>query len=220
LVIIRVTGSGNMALAQPLQELLDRELNDGVRHFVFELSGCRSLDSTFMGCMVGIAGNLAKRVDELQEELAEAEAEAEAEATAQAEAESSDLDESVELSPEEAAALLQQFFTKEAKAEPPPPFVLSVNPSQGCREALTILGVDRFVPILENVQIPDGDFTDLPDRALEPTERSRLILEAHQNLVKIDIRNQERFGAFLQSLSLELARQEEAQENEPEQPAS
>ena len=39
-----------------------------------------------------------------------------------------------------------------------------------------------------------------------PEQRRQMILQAHGNLVELDKRNEARFGAFLKSLSSELAK--------------
>ncbi|MFH0940000.1 MAG: STAS domain-containing protein [Planctomycetota bacterium] len=54
LVIIRVTGLGNMRLAPTLADFAKEQFKIGFRRFVFDLNRCQGLDSTFMGVMVEI----------------------------------------------------------------------------------------------------------------------------------------------------------------------
>ncbi len=54
-VIIRVIGLGNMKVAMGLMDFTTEMLKSGYTQFIFELSGCKGLDSTFMGAMVGLA---------------------------------------------------------------------------------------------------------------------------------------------------------------------
>jgi anti-anti-sigma regulatory factor len=55
LVIIRPNGLGNMKVAMGLMDFTAEMLRNGYTHFVFDLSACKGLDSTFMGAMVGLA---------------------------------------------------------------------------------------------------------------------------------------------------------------------
>ena len=54
-VIIRVVGLGNMKVAMGLMDFTAEMLRTGYRQFIFDLSACKGLDSTFMGAMVGLA---------------------------------------------------------------------------------------------------------------------------------------------------------------------
>ena len=54
LVVIRVVGQGTMLTAPALAGFAEQQLKAGFRRFVFDLERCRSLDSTFLGMMVGI----------------------------------------------------------------------------------------------------------------------------------------------------------------------
>ncbi|HOX07910.1 MAG TPA: STAS domain-containing protein [Planctomycetota bacterium] len=54
-MIIRVIGLGNMKVAMGLMDFTQEMLRSGYKQFVFDLSACKGLDSTFMGAMVGLA---------------------------------------------------------------------------------------------------------------------------------------------------------------------
>ena len=54
-VFIRVAGLGNMRLAMGLMDFTAEMLRSGYTQFIFDLSACKGLDSTFMGAMVGLA---------------------------------------------------------------------------------------------------------------------------------------------------------------------
>lgn len=59
-VLLRVVGLGNMQTAPILAAFTDEEFSAGCRNFIFDLSACRGFDSTFMGCMVGLATSLQR----------------------------------------------------------------------------------------------------------------------------------------------------------------
>jgi hypothetical protein len=193
MVIIRVTGAGNMLNAPALNDFAEQEVSAGFRRFVFDLQPCQALDSTFMGCMVGLANGLKKEA-----------------VGKQASGTDSSGDEPVvELSPEEALAALKAQLT--ARKEPAADssktsFVVAVNASAEVRELLGILGVDKFVPLLGHLVFPELEMTTLPNVEMDPTARREMILKAHENLVEIDKRNESQFGAFLKSLSDELSK--------------
>jgi anti-anti-sigma regulatory factor len=54
-VIIRPVGLGNMKVALGMMDFTTEMLHGGHNQFVFDLSACKGLDSTFMGAMVGLA---------------------------------------------------------------------------------------------------------------------------------------------------------------------
>ena len=185
-VIVRVIGSGNMISAPTLNDFAEASIGAGYKRFVFDLSQCRGLDSTFMGCMVGICTAIRK--------------------------DSSSDEPGLLLSPEDAVALLKKSFnTGELAADSPEPlvgegFVAAVNVSQENVELLGILGVDKFVRVLGGVDLSPIEATLLPETLSSSDKRRALILKAHENLVEIDKRNEAQFGAFLKTLSAELAK--------------
>ncbi len=203
LVVVRVVGSGNMVTAPVLHDFAEQELTAGFRRFVFDLGLCRGLDSTFMGCMVGLS-NKVNGDDEREAESASPGAEPQ------------------ELTPEEALKELQDFFHhhtgKKAGMEegsegegdnegPSDSYVIAVNVSAECRELMNILGVDNFVRIKGDVDLNQLEMATLAEKAIPVEERRKLILRAHENLVEIDQRNEAKFGAFLRTLSEELAKE-------------
>ena len=117
------------------------------------------------------------------------------------------------MSREDALAELKVRFGEEPDGSDPRQagakrgFVLAVNVSAECRELMNILGVDKFVKVHGDVDLAGLEVAPLPERNLPPLERRRLILEAHEHLVEIDKRNEAQFGAFLKSLSNELAKE-------------
>ena len=56
-VVLRPVGLGNMKVAMGLMDFSTEMLRSGYRQFVFDLSECKGLDSTFMGAMVGLAAS-------------------------------------------------------------------------------------------------------------------------------------------------------------------
>ncbi|MBI4577481.1 MAG: STAS domain-containing protein [Planctomycetes bacterium] len=86
------------------------------------------------------------------------------------------------------------------------PGVLIANASADCLALLENIGLTRFVRLAERLSVP----ADLELQTLEPgdlsgPQRLRFIKEVHENLVRIDRRNQERFGAFIRALDREFS---------------
>ncbi len=48
-IYVRVRGLGSMHSAPTLEAFADRAIEEGARRFVFDLSPCTGVDSTFMG---------------------------------------------------------------------------------------------------------------------------------------------------------------------------
>jgi hypothetical protein len=195
LVVIRVVGAGNMLTAPSLAEFAEEQRNAGFRRFVFDLERCKGLDSTFMGVMVGMytasktESGLHGKADD--EELSE-------------------------LTPEEAATELKEHLHPPGC---PPPTDLAndapaaadsqisaVNVSNDIKNLMAMLGVDKFVKIRGVCDLKQLETTILPEKIMAPAERRKLILKAHETLVEVDKRNEAQFGAFLKSLSAELAK--------------
>jgi anti-sigma B factor antagonist len=62
-IYVRVTGLGSMHNASALDAFAEREIEEGARQFILDLSDCTGVDSTFMGTLLG----LSNRVRELDE---------------------------------------------------------------------------------------------------------------------------------------------------------
>ncbi len=206
LVIVRVLGMGNMVTAPTLDEFFEHERKSGYRRFIFDMTHCRGMDSTFMGCMVGMVNALAREAlpdhgpgvsDNMQT--------TDPAPKAEIPVEPDDLD-AQPLSPEEALAMLQKHLTNQTKINHGP-CVIAVNVSEEVRELMNILGVDKFVRVGGFVELAQLHTAVLPGKEMDRDKRKALVLKAHENLVEIDKRNEVQFGAFLKSLSTELARQ-------------
>jgi anti-anti-sigma regulatory factor len=192
LVVIRVVGSGNMLTAPGLSEFAEEQIKAGFKRFVFDLERCRGLDSTFMGVMVGLYSSssatfgLHAKVNVLGEDLSP-------------------------LSPEEAARELKASLARPEKTVEDVPAntdsqISAVNVPPEIKNLMAMLGVDKFVKIRGVCDLKQLETTILPEKIMAPNERRKLILKAHETLVEIDKRNEAQFGAFLKSLSSELAK--------------
>ena len=86
-----------------------------------------------------------------------------------------------------------------------PIMVGAVNVPPAVRKSMTMVGGDRFVKVQSACDLSRLQVVMLPEKNLPPAERGRMILKAHASLVELDQRNAEFFGAFLKTLSAELA---------------
>jgi hypothetical protein len=186
-----------MLNAPALADFAEMQRAQGYRRFVFDLAECRGLDSTFMGSIVGLVHALRREPGVSRPDAVTPEAPGRAEPEP--------------LSPQDALALLKAQLACASPEHAPAELagdasVVAVNVSRECRELLAILGVDRFIPILGPLEFPGLEMTILPEKEMSPEARRQMILQAHGNLVELDKRNEARFGAFLKTLSSELAK--------------
>ncbi len=81
-----------------------------------------------------------------------------------------------------------------------------VNANAHCRRQMESIGLHRVVRIEdEPAALPKGlDLHELPEHEASPIERLKLIMKAHQDLIAIDRKNEERFGAFLRDVAKNL----------------
>lgn len=91
--------------------------------------------------------------------------------------------------------------------ESTPGVISAVNVPTHVQELMAMLGVDKFVKMRGSCDLGQLETTILPEKNIPPNERRRLILKAHETLVEIDKRNEVQFGAFLKTLSSELAKE-------------
>jgi hypothetical protein len=147
-VILCPVGLGNMKIAMGLMAFTTAMLKSGFSRFVFDLSRCKGLDSTFMGAMVGLA----------------------------------------------------------AQSEEHGGATSVVNAGNSNLELLQIVGADKFLRLKGEYQMEDIEYERLDVASPSPERRLELVKKAHENLVDIDKRNAQRFGAFLRQLSKELAK--------------
>ena len=85
-------------------------------------------------------------------------------------------------------------------------WVSVVNASEPTTELLQIVGADKFIRMRGDLPMEPIETTCLPEVELGPHERLDLVRRAHECLVEIDRRNEERFGNFLRRLTSELSR--------------
>jgi hypothetical protein len=195
MVFVRVIGAGNMLNAPAVSEFTEKQVDAGFHRFVFDFQSCQALDSTFMGCMVGLANGLKKALAKKAPDVG-----------GDGKGKEDEDGPVEELSPEEALAVLKAHLNSKPDPKPDTPFVVAVNASAEVRELLEILGVDKFVPLLGHLVFPELEMTTLANVEMTPEQRRKMIIQAHENLVEIDKRNESQFGAFLKSLSDELSK--------------
>jgi hypothetical protein len=83
--------------------------------------------------------------------------------------------------------------------------VVLVNAKGHHRKLLGDVGIHRLVQLCDGqVTMPAISLKRLEPRPVDQDVRLRLILEAHENLTRLDRRNQEKFENFLKALRLEL----------------
>jgi len=85
--------------------------------------------------------------------------------------------------------------------------LMIINAQDHCEGLLEGLGLDNVLRIKSGeTELPGFEMEPLPEFATTQTERMRLIRRAHENLVRIDRRNEEKFGSFLRQLIKEMGR--------------
>ncbi len=88
--------------------------------------------------------------------------------------------------------------------------VVVVNATPAHRKILTEVGIDRVVRLIDDgLSLPAIPYQKLEQKAAGSEERIRMILEAHENLVRSDERNEQAFGGFLRALRGELRKSQE-----------
>ena len=92
--------------------------------------------------------------------------------------------------------------------------VTVVNANESVRHILCEVGIDRLVKVCgEPMQIPEIPMRRLDDPPSRGQKRIGMILEAHENLCRVETGNQERFGGFLSALRQELENQHRPEED-------
>lgn len=85
--------------------------------------------------------------------------------------------------------------------------LMIINAQPHCEGLLEGLGLDNVLRIKQgDTDLPKVELQPLPEFAATQTERMRLIRKAHENLVKVDERNEEEFGPFLRQLIKEMGK--------------
>jgi hypothetical protein len=82
-----------------------------------------------------------------------------------------------------------------------------VNATAHCRRQMESIGLHRVIRIQDGpASCPSAvELRELPEAEADPIARLKLIMKAHQDLIAIDRRNEERFGAFLKDIARNLA---------------
>ena len=85
--------------------------------------------------------------------------------------------------------------------------LMIINAQDHCEGLLEGLGLDNVLRIKRGTtELPKAQLEPLPEFAASQPERMKLIRRAHENLVRIDKRNEEKFGPFLRQLAKEMDR--------------
>ena len=148
-VYFQVAGLGNMNNSWAFKAFGDRMIEKGYRKVVIDLAQCRGLDSTFMGCILGLASTLRE------------------------------------------AAGYDQLYV--------------LNPDAHCMGQMAGIGLDRIVKVKrEQCELPRLEMHVLEVGPVSNADRIRLIKQAHEALIRLDKRNEAKFGPFLKALAKEL----------------
>jgi anti-anti-sigma factor len=85
-----------------------------------------------------------------------------------------------------------------------------VNANTHCRRQMEAIGLHRVLRIEDApAEFPeDLALHELAECEASPIQRLKLIMKAHQDLIAIDRKNEERFGAFLRDVAKNLREQE------------
>lgn len=81
-----------------------------------------------------------------------------------------------------------------------------VNANDHCRKQLRSVGLDRVARIQEGpADLPEKlELHELPSAQADPIARLKLIRKAHEALIALDRKNEEKFGAFLEDIAKNL----------------
>jgi anti-sigma B factor antagonist len=80
-----------------------------------------------------------------------------------------------------------------------------VNPSPTNLRLLAMLGVTVVIPVVENQHLPEMEFVSLtPDPKMNAVQRMQMVKRAHENLVRLNAANKDKFTAFLTALEADL----------------
>ena len=95
---------------------------------------------------------------------------------------------------------------REKGKEAPPDALTIVNAGAHCRKQMESIGLHRLLRIqADPAEIPRGlELHDLPEAETSSIARLKLIMKAHQDLIAIDKKNEEKFGAFLRDIQKNL----------------
>lgn len=182
-VYVRVVGLGSMNNCFSLQDFLQDLKTKGYAQFIFDLKECRGFDSTFMGVLIGLAGQAR---------------------SLSSDAESSDSsEETTEAETAEAADASRESSASVADERR----VIIVNCGDEQRKLLQSVGVDRVVRVCDQfVSFPEIKLTRLKGQQVGVEQQLKRIVKAHQDLIELDSANEEKFGAFLNLVKTELHR--------------
>ena len=87
------------------------------------------------------------------------------------------------------------------------PLVVIINASSSNLETLDDVGLTNFVEVhKQTVEIPEIETYRIDDDTVPDMDRVEFIKECHEKLIRIDERNQQKFGALIQAMAAELAR--------------
>lgn len=84
-------------------------------------------------------------------------------------------------------------------------WVCALNVSEANLELLRLVGADRFLRFKSNLKMEPIETEPLTPEGFTLEKRIALVKRAHENLLAIDRRNEERFGDFLRYLAAELS---------------
>ena len=84
-----------------------------------------------------------------------------------------------------------------------------VNANAHCRRQMESIGLHRILKIqAQPADVPkDLELHELPEAEASPLQRLKLIMKAHQDLIALDKKNEEKFGAFLKDIAKNLGQQ-------------
>ena len=83
--------------------------------------------------------------------------------------------------------------------------VVVINVSPQHRELLRGVGLHRLLRLCDStVETPEFHLKELEIAPASAASRARVMLSAHENLAKVDRRNEEKFGTFIRALREDL----------------
>ena len=85
--------------------------------------------------------------------------------------------------------------------------IIVINANEENRKNLQEVGIDQFATVREDaISFPEIELQPLDEEQRSPIEKAEFVRAAHENLIKINDRNREKYGSILKAFTEQLAK--------------